>query len=152
MPPTLPTSSTALRTRLVSVREARECETWRASLRHRAKDHRYHEIVAETLGGDFDCRCLLVEHADGEAVVAQPCFLVEQDLALTAPPAVRGLLRALRMVAPRLFRLRMLMAGCAAGEGHPAVGHLEALRPALVQCNIDIGHAMDSFREWPLNA
>jgi hypothetical protein len=23
---------------------------------------------------------------------------------------------------------------------------------ALVQCNIDIGHAMDSFREWPLNA
>jgi hypothetical protein len=133
MLPPLPFPSTALRTRLVRVREARECEAWRGSLRHLAKDHRYHEVVADTLGADFDCRCLLVEDAGGEAVAAQPCFLVDQDLALTAPRAARGLLRALRVVAPRLLRLRMLMAGCAAGEGHPATEHLAVLRPALVR-------------------
>jgi hypothetical protein len=130
-PPTLPLA--ALRTRLVPVCEARESDAWRASLRHLAKDHRYHEIVAETLGDDFDCRCLMVEDADGEAVAAQPCFLGEQDLALTAPRPIRAVLRVMRTVAPRLLRLRMLMAGCAAGEGHAVIGQLGALRPALVR-------------------
>jgi len=67
MPPTLVPAASALRTRLVTVREARETDAWRASLRHLAKDHRYHEIVAETLAADFDGRCLLVENAEGEA-------------------------------------------------------------------------------------
>lgn len=122
-----------MRTRLVAVREAGKTGAWRESLRHLAKDHRYHEIVAETLGADFDCRCLLVENAGGESIAAQPCFFVDQDLALTAPTPVRLLLRAVRTVMPRFMRLRMLMAGCAAGEGHPTREQLDVYRSDLLR-------------------
>jgi hypothetical protein len=134
---------------LVSVDEARETQVWRTSLRHLAKDHRYHEIVAATLDRDFDCRCLLVENEHGESVAAQPCFLVEQDLALTAPAPVRTLLRVVRTAVPRVLRLRMLMAGCAAGEGHPAVAHLAALHPALLREARGFGATLAVWKDVP---
>ncbi len=142
-------SSAAFQTRLVTVEEARPHGAWRSSLARLAKDHRYHEIVAETLGSDFDCRCLLVSDAAGEIVSAQPCFLVDQDLALTAPRAVRALLRGLRNFAPRLLRLRMLMGGCAAGEGPPSAIGLNPLRTALLHEARVLGASLAVWKDVP---
>lgn len=120
--------------RLVALREVREWPLWREAWRGCAKDHRYYELIADTLAGDFDCRALLVEDADGTSLAVQPCFFVEQDLVATAPRAVRAAARAIRRAWPRFLRLRMLMPGCAAGEGTTGSDErrvVEPLRDAL---------------------
>ena len=122
-------SSTGL-VRLWRQAECRALPLWRAAFHGLAKDHRYHEIVDDTLGGDFDCRALVVHDHTGVPVAIQPCFFVEQDLLATAHPAVRSVLARLRRRWPRLLRLRMLMIGCAAGDGHPVAS---AHQPALLE-------------------
>ena len=114
------------RARIVSIAEARELEVWRASLRHLAKDHRYYELVDATLG--FDCCCLILEDRDGRARAAQPFFIVDQDLTVAAPAWLRACIGAVRKVASRALRMRMLMAGCAAGEGHPGAESADGQR------------------------
>lgn len=105
---------------------------WPTAFHGQAKDHRYHEIIADTLGADFDCRVLAVCGRGDEPVALQPCFFVEQDLVATAPAFLRFLTAGLRRVWPRLLRLRMLMIGCAAGEGNPLdQTHLTALIETL---------------------
>jgi hypothetical protein len=124
-------SSTGL-VRLLRQAECRALPGWPAAFRGQAKDHRYYEIVEDTLGADFDCRVLVVHDPAGEPVALQPCFFVEQDLVATGPAFVRSAVARLRRVWPRLLRLRMLMIGCAAGEGHlSAPSHLPALIETL---------------------
>ena len=64
--------------RLLTLGEVRALPRWRETLRGAAKDHRYYELIAETLGADFDCRALVVEDADGAVVAIQPCFFVSR--------------------------------------------------------------------------
>ncbi len=120
----------ALRVRLLPQCEVREWPLWRGAFSGLVKDHRYHELVADTLG--FDCRVLVVEDTTGTALALQPCFFVEQDLVATAPSIIRRVVQALRRAWPRLLRLRMLMIGCAAGEGDlTATAHVAAIADAL---------------------
>lgn len=112
--PTSPTSSAKVR--LVSLGEVRGLEEWASGFRHLAKDHRYYEIVADTLG--FDCRALVLEDEGARVLAIQPCFFVEQDLVIAGSRAVRRVVGAVRRIFPRFLQLKLLMAGCAAGEGH----------------------------------
>ena len=104
------------RLRLAPVAEVRDLPAWRESMQHLAKDHRYYEIVADTLG--FDCRAIVFEDATGNAVAVQPCFFVDQDVVIAAPRPVRAAVASIRRFLPRFLQIRILMAGCAAGEGH----------------------------------
>jgi hypothetical protein len=84
-----------------------------ASLDER-KDWRYYEIVNDTLSG-FDFRYLAL----GDAI--QPFFLLDQDLTAGAGSTLQSIVTGIRKVWPRFLKLRTLMVGCAAGEGHLAV-------------------------------
>ncbi|MES2572960.1 MAG: GNAT family N-acetyltransferase [Verrucomicrobiota bacterium] len=108
------------RARLLAPGEVRGCALWAQSFGHLSKDSRFHEVVDEALGQQFDFHYLLLEGPDGEARGVQPFFFVDQDLIMTAPKVVRTFAATVRTLFPRFLRLRMLMAGCAAGEGHPA--------------------------------
>lgn len=118
--------------RLVPLSEVRELPLWREASRGAAKDHRFQEVIADTLGADFDCRALML----GERAV-QPCFLVEQDLLAAAPKALRVAARVLRRAWPRFLQMRLLMIGSPAGEGLPCtqdpaiLRELAAALPAL---------------------
>lgn len=116
MPPgsTLATAPSCVR--LVAQGEVRQLAIWREAFQDLAKDHRYSEIVADTLG--FDCRALIVEDEAGGVRALQPCFFVEQDLVLAAHPAIRSFAAGVRRFAPGFLRPKMLMVGCAAGEGY----------------------------------
>lgn len=111
-----PIANATTRPRLASLAEVRELPAWRESLQHLVKDHRYHEIVADTL--DFESGALVLEDEAGVTLAVQSCFLVEQDLLVTAPNPVRIVAGWIRRLAPRFLRVKMLMVGCAAGEGH----------------------------------
>ncbi len=116
--------------RLASRGEAQEGA--RESLRFLAKDARYFELIEETLGpGQFDCRTLVVEDDAGEPCAVQPCFFVDQDLVAAAAAPFRVCVGWLRRVFPRLLRLKMLMVGCAAGEGHLNVEDPEQARAVV---------------------
>ena len=78
-----------------------------------------HEIVDETLHNDFEFFYLVIRNSDDRVIGIQPFFLVRQDFFATAHPALQRFARIVRRVFPRFFRPKILMAGCAAGEGHP---------------------------------
>ena len=104
------------RARVASLAELRDDAGWRDAFAHLAKDARYYDIVGGTL--DFACHGLLLEDRDGVRRGVQPFFFVDQDLVATAPGWLRAPIEAVRRIFPRLLRLKMLMVGCAAGEGH----------------------------------
>ncbi len=88
---------------------------WSEALRNHCKDHRYYEIVEETLEG-FEHRYLLLYDEVGELRAIQPLFFLQQNL-VDGVPALRGVVDAVRKKFPRFLTMRTLMVGCAAGEG-----------------------------------
>jgi hypothetical protein len=104
---------------VLTLDQVRQLPAWSRSFAHLAKDHRYHEIVDETLRNDFEFFYLVIRNGDDRVIGIQPFFLVHQDFFATAHPALQRFARIVRRVFPRFFRPKILMAGCAAGEGHP---------------------------------
>jgi hypothetical protein len=114
MPLTVPAASRT--TARVVTRDALPPE-WRDAYSHAAKERRYYELVEDTLPGQFVHRYIVVEEP-GSRTAVQPCFFVDQDLVAASGKVIRGIVASLRRFVPRLLRLRLLMVGCAAGEGH----------------------------------
>ena len=89
---------------------------WRSAFAGERKDHRYYELVEDTLTDGFDYGYLVVD--DGKEVCAvQPFFIVDQDLVAGANDLAQKSIAAVRRLWPRFMRARTLMVGCAAGEG-----------------------------------
>jgi hypothetical protein len=94
------------------------CPHWSHAFEHERKDHRYYEIVEDTILQGFEYKYFTIKDANGTVCAVQPFFILDQDLLLGASPKICGLIRFIRSAWPRFMRLRMLMVGCAAGEGH----------------------------------
>src|ERR1700675_4521132 len=92
-------------------------EVWVAGFEGYAVDHRYYEIVHESLRDQFAHYYLLLKDATGATRAIQPFLIVSQDLATGTPAAIRKLLAGIRRHFPGFLKLRMLMVGCSAGEG-----------------------------------
>ena len=91
---------------------------WRDAFADLRKDHRYYELVEDTLAQDFEYRYFVVRDAHGGIVAIQPFLLLDQDLLAGAGESIGALAGLVRRPWPRFLRLRTLMIGCAAGEGH----------------------------------
>ena len=82
-----------------------------------ARDFRYYELLEDSLREQFSYRYFVLQHeATGDWAV-QPFFFVQQDLLAGLPAAVRSLAAPIRRWWPGFLKLRMMMIGCAAGEG-----------------------------------
>ena len=141
------------RVRLMSMAELREWDGWQKAMRACVKDHRYYEVVAETL--DFDCRAAVLEDHAGVARAVQPFFFAEQDLVVTAPRAVRLPVGWIRKLFPRFLRPKMLMVGCAAGEGRIGAEPeeekrtVETLREPLLRLARAEGASIVVWKDFP---
>lgn len=102
---------------IVNRQELRQCEAWHTAFRDRCKDHRYYEIIEETLANDFDYQYLLLRDSAGVLRGIQPFFFVRQNL-VEGVPAARRFVDWVRLKFPKFLSMRVLMVGCAAGEGH----------------------------------
>ena len=91
---------------------------WRRAFQNKCKDHRFYEIIENTLANDFDYRYWLLEDLDGNIRAVQPMFFVRQNLVEGVPGRVRWIVDFIRKKFPRFLTMRVLMVGCAAGEGH----------------------------------
>jgi hypothetical protein len=95
-----------------------QCPHWQKAFAGQRKDHRYYEIVEDTLHGEFDYRYFVIRDIWGQVIAVQPFFIHDQDLLQGSSPRIRAICERLREVWPRLLKMRTLMVGCVAGEGH----------------------------------
>ena len=110
--------------------ELRKHEAWSSAFHAQCKDHRYYEIIEETLDNDFEYQYLLLRDRASVIRGIQPFFFVRQNLVEGIPGAFWGLVDSIRRAWPKFLTLRVLMVGCAAGEGH--LGTLNATDPAWI--------------------
>src|SRR5206468_577481 len=103
--------------KVVTLAELQNCEAWKRALQNKCKDHRYYEIVEETLQNSFEYHHLLLEDDSGNARAIQPVFFVRQNLVEGVPGKIGSVVDAVRKIFPRFLTMRVLMVGCAAGTG-----------------------------------
>src|SRR5947209_645244 len=103
--------------KVVTLAELQNCGAWKRAFQNKCKDHRYYEIVEETLQNDFEHYYLLLEDNSGNVRAIQPVFFVRQNLVEGVPGKVRYLVDGIRKIFPRFLTMRVLMVGCGAGTG-----------------------------------
>ncbi|HEY2615407.1 MAG TPA: GNAT family N-acetyltransferase [Chthoniobacterales bacterium] len=103
--------------RVLSRSELPHNEAWKKAFAAKCKDHRFYEIVEQTLDSKFEHHYFVLEDDTGNVRGIQPIFFVQQNL-VEGIPALLGVVEILRQRFPRFLTMRALMVGCAAGEGH----------------------------------
>jgi hypothetical protein len=114
---------------------------WRRAFVNERKDHRYYELVEDTLHPEFEYRYFAIRDASGEVCAVQPFFLLDQDLLVGLSPRFGPLIDCIRRICPRLLRPRTLMVGCVAGEGHLDGGETCGRHHANLLAKLITGHA-----------
>ena len=103
--------------KVLALAELQNCGAWKRALQNKCKDHRYHEIVQETLQCGFEHHYLLIEDHAGQVRAIQPVFFVRQNLVEGVQGRVRSIVGTIRKMFPRFLTMRVLMVGCGAGAG-----------------------------------
>lgn len=141
---------------VVSRAELESCAVWRAMFADQRKDHRYYEIIEDALRDGFDYRYFAMRDAAGVVRAIQPFFLIDQDILEGIKPERRRWASFLRRMNPRFLKLRTLMVGCSAGEGHlahaddlPAAVAAESLSREIVKHARALGADLIVLKEFP---
>ena len=103
--------------RVLSREDLNNIDAWQHAFPGKTKDHRFYEIVADTLDSKFEHHYLVLEDRTGKVRGIQPVFFVQQNL-VEGIPALRAAVEKIRRRFPRFLTMRLLMVGNAAGEGH----------------------------------
>ena len=103
--------------KVVTLSKLQNSDAWRRALQDKCKDHRYYEIVEETLQNHFEHHYLVLEDSSGNVRAIQPVFFVRQNLVEGVPGKIRSIVDVVRKILPRFLTMRVLMVGCAAGAG-----------------------------------
>lgn len=118
------------------------CPHWSRAFATERKDRRYYELVEDTLHRDFDYRYFAIKDSTGTVLAVQPFFILELDLLVGASPKIGGIVDRIRRLFPRFMRMRALMIGCAAGEGHlDAIMQDSCSEPAQALASTVVEHA-----------
>jgi predicted N-acyltransferase len=107
----------AARVDVISRAELAHCPRWSGAFSGSRKHYLYYELVEDTIRQGFDYRYFVIRDACGEVLAVQPFFVLDQDL-LAGNRRAAQLIGRIRRLWPRFLRLRTLMVGCTAGEGH----------------------------------
>ena len=128
---------------------------WRGAFAGSRKDHRFYELVEDTILQGFDYRYFAIRDADGAIRAIQPFFILDQDLLAGAAGRMRRVVDAVRRIWPRLLVLRTMMVGCAVGEGcldgcdasHAANARI--LAPAILRHARELRTRLIVLKEFP---
>lgn len=146
---------TDARVGLVSRAELAGCGHWRSAFAGKRKDHRYYELAEDTIPQDFDYRYFAIKDERGVVTAVQPFFLLDQDLIAGVSPRIGAAINAVRRVWPRFLKMRTLMVGCTAGEGHldgdesSLSSNAQLLASAIVRSARDLKARLIVLKEFP---
>jgi len=136
--------------------ELAQCAHWPRALADQRKDRRYYELVEDTIRQQFDYRYFVIEDGDGQVRAVQPFFVLDQDLAAGMGVQSRAAIAFVRRLWPRFLRMRTLMVGCAAGEGHidgsdefSRRAHARAVAEATLEHARTLRTPLIVFKEFP---
>ncbi len=135
--------------------DLRQFRCWQVAFATERKDHRYYELIEETLHPEFDYRYFVIKDESGEVLGVQPFFLVDQDLLAGLGSRPHALIGRIRRMWPRFMRARVLMVGCAAGEGHlDGHGHIQGQNAQVLASSIKahaqaLGAQLIVLKEFP---
>ncbi len=90
---------------------------WTHAFSTERKDHRYYQLVEDTIQQGFDYRYFVVKDAGGDVCAIQPFFTLNQDLLAGVGGRIKTAAEFIRRWWPGFMQMRTLMLGCAAGEG-----------------------------------
>ncbi len=91
---------------------------WQQAFTGERKDHRFYELIEDTISQGFDYRYFVVRDDDDEVRAIQPFFILDQDVCAGTGHHVRSAVGLVRRLWPRFLHLRTLMMGCVVGEAH----------------------------------
>lgn len=140
---------------VIARNDLQHCPRWQVAFANERKDHRYYELVEDTLHPEFDYRYFAIKDEVGRVCAVQPFFLLDLDLLVGASPRFGLLIDAIRDLWPRLMRARTLMVGCVAGEGHLDGDEARHRTRAELLASTITGHARSLgaglvvFKEFP---
>lgn len=128
--------------KIVTRDDLKSCAVWQSMFARERKDYRYYEIVEDALRDRFEYRYFAIVDDTGKTRAIQPFFLIDQDIVEgVGSERVRWVSLA-RRISPRFLKLRTLMVGCSAGEGHLAYADdLPADAAALLLSREIVKHA-----------
>jgi Peptidogalycan biosysnthesis/recognition len=134
-----------------------QCERWSHAFATKRKDHRYYELVEDTIHSDFDYLYFVIKDCRGTVCAIQPFFIIDQDLLVGVTGNWQPVIRRVRALFPRFMRLRTLMVGCVAGEAHldvtdtlpPDYGAARLLASAVKQHARKLKASLVVLKEFP---
>ncbi len=104
--------------KILKLSDVRNLDAWKRAFQNKCKDHRYYELIEQTLPNQFEHHYIVLEDRVGRIRAVQPIFFVRQNLVEGVPGKLRTIVDRVRKKFPRFLTMRVLMIGCAAGEGH----------------------------------
>ncbi len=130
---------------------------WEQAFGHHAKDRRYYGLLEHTLTDGFCYNYLLLRDRHGRPCALQPFAFMEQDLVAGMSRPVRQAIASIRRFVPGLLKIKMLMVGCAAGEGdlglfpnpHDPTEITTALCEAFTLIARKNGRSLITFKDFP---
>jgi hypothetical protein len=127
---------------VVSRQELLDCPRWKRAFAAQHKDRRYYEIAEDTLHPEFKYRYFAIRNPAGDIAAIQPFFILDQDILAGIHPRFQPLIGAMRRRWPRFMRMKTMMVGSVAGEGHLDDGDDQA-RAAVARslAGAIVGHA-----------
>lgn len=128
---------------------------WSSTFADKRKDYRYYEITEDTLREGYDYRYFAIRDASGRIRAIQPFFLLDQDI-LEGVGSEWRLISFIRRRYPRFLKMRTLMVGCSAGEGHlaacddlPAASVADVLSRHIRKLAKNLGAQLIVLKEFP---
>lgn len=109
-------------------------EHWDALVEGRSCAHsrEFWEVVERAGMNDFTYRYAVILDEQGRAAAFASFYRITTDIAIFAPPALRGLLTAIRRVLPRFLTLRMIECGTPITVSSPPFGMRDDVDPKAV--------------------
>lgn len=134
----------------VSAAELKSVAEWQNCFTTQRKDHRYYELVEQTLADGFEHHYLVLRDREGRVRAVQPFFLVQQDILAGVGEVVRKAVGQVRRLFPGFLKVRILMVGCSAGEGHLSANGAEEMRwiAESLHAALRFRHAGPGRRSW----
>ena len=103
---------------VVSRHELRGSPHWQHAFASHHKDHRYYDLVDETIHPEFQYLYFVLRDPRGHITAVQPFFIIEQDILTGVRPYVGPAVDIVRKLWPRFMFMKSMMVGCVAGEAH----------------------------------
>ena len=141
---------------VMSRQQLRNCRHWQRAFASQHKDHRYYEVVEDTIHPEFDYRYFAIRDDQAEIQSIQPFFILDQDILAAARPYCGRLIDVIRLQWPRFMFMKTMMVGCVAGEAHLDEGddltraaNVEVLAGAIVAHARALGARLIVLKEFP---